>query len=287
MKTRLVLILMVPALIIISSCKDENAFKKNESGFEYRIVTDNKSGIPVKNDDIIEVDLKYYTDKDSLLFNSNDLKTKFRLKLVDKELGGILQDALKMMKTGDSVIFKIPADNFFKTTAQMQVPVFIKKDEMLKFEIKLKQVVSEKELQEEYEAYLIQKEAEEVQILKEYLTVENILDEPSESGLYIISLEKGNGKRAKEGKTVSVHYTGQFINGQIFDSSIERGVPFDFVLGTGEVIKAWDEAVATMRVGDKIKLIAPSNTAYGPQGSQNVIPPYETLLFEIKLLDVK
>lgn len=273
--------------MFIFSCKDENSFKEHESGFEYRFAVNNESGISLKNDDIIEVDLKYYSGKDSLLFNSKDIQGKFRLRITDKEQGGILQDALKMMKTGDSAIFKIPSDDFYKMTAQMQVPPFIGKDEMLKFEIKMIKIVSEEELQAEYEAYLTQKEAEEKQVLKEYLSVENIKEEPKESGLYIISLEKGNGKKTKKGNTVSVHYTGMFINGQIFDSSIERGVPFEFVLGNGEVIPAWEEAVASMREGDKIKIIAPSSIAYGPQGSQNVIPPYETLLFEIKLLNVK
>jgi FKBP-type peptidyl-prolyl cis-trans isomerase FkpA len=287
MKTRLALVILAVNFIFLFSCKDENAFKKHESGFEYRIVTENKSGIPVKNDDYVEVDLKYYTGKDSLLFDTKDIPNKFRLKVVDKEIGGLIQEAFKLMKTGDSAIFKIPAENFYKKTAQMEVPNFIKKDDILKFEIKLNQILSEKEMQAEYEQYLSQKQAEEVQILKEYLSVENIGQAPTESGLYIISLEKGNGKKAKKGSKVSVHYTGKFINGQIFDSSVDSGTPFEFELGSGKVIQAWDEAIATMRVGDKIKIIAPSNIAYGAQGYSPVIPPYETLVFEIKLLDVK
>jgi peptidylprolyl isomerase len=287
MKTRAVIIILVLNFVYLFSCKDENAFKKHESGFEYRIVTDNKTGTPVKNEDIVEVDLKYYTESDSLLFNSKEIQNKFRLQIVDKEKGGIFQEALKMLKTGDSGVFKIPADNFFEITTQTDVPYFIKKDAMLKFEIKVNQIFTEEELQKEYEKYLSQKEAEEKQILKEYLTVESITEEPTESGLYIISLEKGKGKKAEKGKTVSVHYTGQFINGQVFDTSIESGTPFEFELGAGKVIPAWDEALETMRVGDKIKIIAPSVIAYGPKGYQPVIPPYETLVFEIKLLDVK
>ena len=97
----------------------------------------------------------------------------------------------------------------------------------------------------------------------------------------------GSGDEAKTGKTVSVHYTGTLTDGSKFDSSLDRGKPFEFELGAGRVIKGWDQGVAGMKVGGKRKLTIPSELAYGARGFPPVIPPNSTLVFEIELLGVR
>eukprot|EP00008_Paramoeba_atlantica_P009809 CAMPEP_0201476218 /NCGR_PEP_ID=MMETSP0151_2-20130828/1472_1 /ASSEMBLY_ACC=CAM_ASM_000257 /TAXON_ID=200890 /ORGANISM="Paramoeba atlantica, Strain 621/1 / CCAP 1560/9" /LENGTH=106 /DNA_ID=CAMNT_0047856521 /DNA_START=38 /DNA_END=358 /DNA_ORIENTATION=- len=96
----------------------------------------------------------------------------------------------------------------------------------------------------------------------------------------------GNGAQAVVGKQVSVHYTGWLTNGTKFDSSKDRGRPFKFNLGNGEVIKGWDEGVKGMKVGGKRKLTIPPNLGYGAAGAGGVIPPNATLIFEVELLGV-
>jgi len=100
-------------------------------------------------------------------------------------------------------------------------------------------------------------------------------------------LKVGTGTEALKGKNVSVHYTGWLTDGKKFDSSLDRGRPFEFALGSGQVIRGWDEGVAGMKVGGKRKLTIPPDMGYGARGAGNAIPPNATLVFEVELLGVK
>lgn len=109
----------------------------------------------------------------------------------------------------------------------------------------------------------------------------------TESGLQYIDIEEGTGEMPETGQTVTVHYTGTLENGLKFDSSVDRGQPFNFKIGVGQVIKGWDEGVATMRVGGKRQLIIPSELGYGARGAGGVIPPNATLIFDVELLGTR
>ncbi len=109
----------------------------------------------------------------------------------------------------------------------------------------------------------------------------------TKSGLKYQVYKKGKGAEAKAGTTVSVHYTGYLTNGKKFDSSVDRGQPFDFGLGQGQVIAGWDEGVAGMKIGEKRKLTIPAELGYGDRGAGADIPPGATLVFDVELLGVK
>jgi FKBP-type peptidyl-prolyl cis-trans isomerase len=104
------------------------------------------------------------------------------------------------------------------------------------------------------------------------------------SGLQYVILQEGTGDGVTAGKKVTVHYTGWLTNGTKFDSSLDRGRPFDFNLGIGQVIKGWDEGVQGMKVGEKRKLMIPSALGYGARGAGGAIPPNADLVFEVTLL---
>jgi len=111
--------------------------------------------------------------------------------------------------------------------------------------------------------------------------------ERTESGLRYQMIQKGNGKKAENGKTVSVHYSGSLPNGKVFDSSYNRKKPIEFPLGRGNVIEGLDEGIALLQVGDKARFVIPSHLGYGAQGAGGVIPPNATLIFDVELMDVK
>jgi peptidylprolyl isomerase len=109
----------------------------------------------------------------------------------------------------------------------------------------------------------------------------------TESGLQVYDFVEGDGATPETGQTVTVHYTGWLEDGTKFDSSLDRGQPFTFSIGVGQVIAGWDEGVATMQVGGKRQLRIPPELGYGEQGAGAVIPPNATLIFEVELLDVQ
>lgn len=123
--------------------------------------------------------------------------------------------------------------------------------------------------------------------------IQNYLDEnnlvPTEqlpSGITYIETLKGDGPRPNIGDRVTVHYTGKLLDGTVFDSSVEKGEPFEFVVGRGMVIKGWDKGIPLMNVGSKGLLIVPFDEAYGTRQAGS-IPPYSTLVFEVELLDME
>ena len=125
----------------------------------------------------------------------------------------------------------------------------------------------------------------EKELINQYVTENNITVTPTVSGLYYIETKKGKGTSPSEGQTCYVHYKGMLLDGTVFDSSIERGEPFPFPLGQGQVIKGWDEGIAMMKKGGKALFIIPSSIAYGDRGAGDLIPPYTPLLFEVELVN--
>jgi FKBP-type peptidyl-prolyl cis-trans isomerase len=146
----------------------------------------------------------------------------------------------------------------------------------------------EKKAQDEMAVKAKKAEAEESGKMEEYVKSSGITFTTTATGLRYIITQKKDGVQAKAGDSVTVHYTGKFLDGKVFDSSLNRNEPFQFVLGTNSVIKGWDEGLALLKKGEKATLLIPSTLGYGATGAGNgVIPPFSPLVFEVELLDIK
>ncbi len=144
-----------------------------------------------------------------------------------------------------------------------------------------KKLVDEKK--SEYETKLNMKNGKEMKIIEDQWPGRITTD----SGLMYIVLKEGKGEKPKKGTMISAHYTGTFLDGRKFDSSVDRGEPLNFPVGVGKVIRGWDEALLDMKKGEKRVLIIPSDLAYGKRGAEGVIPPDTTLVFQVELVDIK
>lgn len=109
----------------------------------------------------------------------------------------------------------------------------------------------------------------------------------TDGGMYWEVVSEGSGEVAEAGDTVRVHYTGWLPSGEKFDSSRDRGEPFQFMLGARRVIEGWDVGVAGMKVGERRKLVIPPSMGYGAAGAGDLIPPNSTLVFDVELLEIE
>jgi FKBP-type peptidyl-prolyl cis-trans isomerase len=199
-------------------------------------------------------------------------------------------EGIGYMRKGEKATFIVPSSIGFGAQGRGSL---IGPYTTIIYNVEIVDVESKAEYEKQQEAQ--KKEAEqkkasakagEMGALQKYLKDNNITAKPTADGLYYIEKVKGTGPRAVAGKKVKVHYTGTLLDGTKFDSSRDRGQPFEFTLGEGQVIKGWDEGIAMMNVGGRATLIIPSSIGYGDR-SMGKIPPYSTLVFDVELLGVE
>ncbi|MFN8254840.1 MAG: FKBP-type peptidyl-prolyl cis-trans isomerase [Bacteroidales bacterium] len=279
-------ILLLLLFVIIAGCYDNDGYTTDVTGLRYKILQQSESKIQIKAGDIVELIMKYTDSQDSILFNSAELGRPFRIEVGKKSHGGgCFEEALMLLHPGDRALFKIPADSFYLKTMRKKIPNGLKNSKLI-FDINLLKILDKKEIEEERKLMAESMKEQEENLIKGYLSDNNISIEPKLSGLYYIETKKGIGKKVKMGDKLKVRYTGSFIDGKIFDSSYQRKEDFTFRMGKGDVIAGWEEGFSLMQEGGKAKFIIPSNLAYGEKGVERIIPPYSTLIFEVELVKI-
>ncbi|MBQ2572994.1 MAG: FKBP-type peptidyl-prolyl cis-trans isomerase [Bacteroidales bacterium] len=269
--------------------RPENVFLKTANGIEYKIVKASKSKRTPNVGDVMYMNMSYRTERtDSLLFASSDLGEEFRMRLAAPSDKGCIEEALMLLHEGDSAVIKVDAIKFFvKSQGKASIPAFIKKGDRLVFNVRMKKIVSGLDYANANKDMYQKRIDEENSLINRFLINMNYPLKKTDSGLHILTINKGAGKKPSVGSTVKIDYTAAFIDGSVFDSTLERSEPFSFVTGKKEVIVGLEEAVMNMQVGDHCLVIIPFRLAYGDQKYGNVIPPFSTLVFEIELLDAK
>lgn len=266
---------------------DSEEFKFTESGVGYKFYVENESASTPEIGSFLTLRLTYGSE-DSVFYSSDFIpEGVMKLPMSEPQYEGDLFEALSMMHVGDSASFLLDAESFFLQTAGFpEVPEFAQGVEDLLFNVKLEQVQTEAELQAETEMQMAEAQSLEQVQMQEYIDENNITAQPTESGMYYVEHKKGTGPKPKAGDKVKVHYTGMLLDGTKFDSSVDRGQPFEFTLGVGQVIRGWDEGIAMMNVGSEATFILPSHMAYGERGAGRDIPPFAPLVFEVELIDI-
>lgn len=284
-KTLLVLFTVVmPAFI---SCAGDGGkdFKKLPSGLQYKIVIDKKQP-KGKIGDMIKLNLTYSTAKDSVIFSSYQAGGQpVEFPIGNPQFKGDAMEGFTLLGSGDSAIFLMSADSVYKG---QPMPHFAKPGDFIKLSVNVVSVMSKEDFEKAQKEEEMKQNETDAKIIEDYLKKNNLKAEKTASGLYYIVEKQGDGPKAEAGKKVKVNYTGKLLDGKIFDSSLNPGrEPFEFDLGTGQVIRGWDEGIALFNVGGKGTLFIPSAMGYGSRGAGANIPPNSVLIFDIEVLGVQ
>jgi len=287
MKKILFIIVLAISVGLFSSCQDQSEFpgyEKTATGLYYKFHVDVEDTLYPEIGDFVDVDMIYATE-DTVMFDSRDLPKDMQMPMVESVHAGDIYEGMALMNIGDSATFICDADSVFTKLFRFRsIPPELDSVEIIYFHVKMKDIMSKEAMDAKREVEMKEMESQELELRNAYL-LENYPDaKPTESGLFFISEKKGTGSKPEAGQKVKVHYTGMFLDGTKFDSSVDRGQPFEFTLGQKQVINGWDEGISMMRKGGKATLIVPSHIAYGPQG-RGSIPPFSTLVFEVELID--
>lgn len=283
------LLLSLALGVIITSCQQNSKTKsfddytQTSSGLYYKFYQQNEGDTPQMME-LLDVMLSCSINDTAVMIPEN----RMVLQMIESMFSGDIFEGLKMMHKGDSASFMVRADSTFITLFGSPMPDVFSVNDMMRFEIRLNDFYPESEFQAKQIEFMKSNYVEETiaseNELNEYFDNNNIKPMTTVSGLNYVITKEGNGEKPAVGTLIKVHYTGKLLDGTVFDSSVNRNEPFQFVLGIGQVIPGWDEGLQLLSKGGKAVLYIPYYLAYGDRGA-GTIPPFATLIFEVELID--
>lgn len=298
---RKLLIVLGTVVTALSAC---NQFEKGEGDMLYKIHTD-KSGETIKDGDFVVFKAIEKTEGDSVLYSSYDYDRPSLLIKEKSIFKGDLFAGLSLLSEGDSATFKINIDSMVLKMGRPQPADTTSK--YLVYNIKIDKVIPKGDLtdslfrskiDEFLQAEMEQAKNSESAKVKAYVSSNGLKPEVTPSGLNYVITKEGTGAKANTGDTVLVHYTGKFLSGKIFDSSLpdvakKSGTfnpgrlyePLKLPVGVNGAIPGFEEGLMLLPKGAKATLILPSSLAYGEQGNQG-IPPFTPLIFEVEMINI-
>lgn len=285
-----IVLLSLAVGMLLASCqnnaknKSYEGYDRTSNGLYYKFYEQNGGDNPQEME-ILDVFMSCTINDTSIIIPQN----RMIIQMMESMFVGDIFEGIKMMHIGDSASFLVRADSTFYTLFQSPVlPNEFNVDDMMKFEIRLNDFYPESEFAAKQIEYMKNNFPEETLMseneLNKYFKDNNIKPITTASGLNYVVTKEGNGEKPQIGTLIKVHYTGKLLDGTVFDSSVTRNEPIQFVLGIGQVIPGWDEALQLLSKGEKAVLYIPYYLAYGDRGS-GAIPPFATLIFEVELVD--
>ena len=295
------LIILALASLGLASCN--GGFKQADGGLLYEIHVD-KGGTTIQPGDFVSANVIAKTDGDSVLFNTYDQGHPVQTMIPKPQFKGDIFTGLLLLSEGDSATIKVNADSMFKK--QPKPPGF--KGKYLIYEVKIDKVIAKGKLSDQVfqgrvEAYVktlsdVLKKEEPAKIQK-YITDNNLKVTTTKDSLNYVITTPGSGSTPAVGDTMVVNYTGKFLNGKTFDTSVKdeavkakmpidpsrKYAPIHIPVGEKKVIPGWDEGLMLLNKGAKATLVVPSSLAYGERG-MSIIGPYTPIVFDIEVIDI-
>lgn len=274
-------------LLLLPSCSKYPGFKKLTPELYYSLIQFGETQKSTGPGDYITVNLQYRTMHDSLFFSG---KRKIRLNTpVDN---ASIDHCFLKLREGDCAVFLIPAEKFFNSTLKRSLPDFLRSGDLMKMNVRLTEIQTEKEFQKEKELFIMwSSELSEFEnkILRQFLKAEMSDASLMPEGFYLLTLKEGSGKKPVKGDHIWVHYEGKFLNGKFFDGTYRSKEPIDFIYGSQFVlISGLDQALGYMSEGEKAIVILPSGLAFGERGDEfGLIPPYTSLIYTLELIKIE
>lgn len=274
-------------LSVLTGCSNApKGYQATDNGLYYRLFTNNGGENP-QIGDLLELTMSCSVNDTVVILPL----TKNIIPMTEPSFWSDFVEGFSMMHKGDSASFIVDIDSsFVNLFGYNTLPPQFSSTDIMRFEVRLDDFYPESEfrfrmienIKKNYPAET-EKAASE---LNAYLEKSGVVAQPTSTGLYYVKTQDGTGEKPSKGSTVKAHYTGCLLDGTVFDTSIERGEPIEFVLGVGQVIPGWDEGIAMMSKGEKAVLYIPYYLAYGDR-DLGVIPPFSNLVFEVELIDFK
>lgn len=288
MKTVKFLFLFAVAAFVAAGCKQKASYKKTPGGMPYQVYS-GKDTQKVVVGDFIKASYIYKVN-DSVLFDSHKSMPVY-IPVMAQTQPYDISEVWTSLKRGDSVVATQMLDTFIKRMPESIPPQF-KKGDRIRIFVKILEIFKNDSLKtvdqkKTYDAFA----ANEVMVVEKYVKEKNISAQKTPSGAFVEIKNPGTGNNIDSGKYVTVNYTGTTFSGTKFDSNTDTAFhhtePLGFVVGAGQMIKGFDEGVKMMKPGSSGRIYIPSLLAYGERPGSPLIKPFEHLVFDVQVLDVK
>ena len=274
------------ATIFFMACNRQYpGYKRTPNGLYYRFYTQDPSAQKPEQTDFLRLSMACYLD-DSLYYDWRQSESDVFVQLSDSHFKGDLQEALHLMRVGDSASFYIKADSVaIHYYDQDPESVGLKPEDLFRYEVKVVEIKTQDEFKADIDRIKEQKLQESKDVLAAYIKDNGITVSPIESGIYLIPVEKGKGDCPQKGDKVELDFEAKLLDGRSIGSTFGQDEKFSFIVGEGYVIPGWEVIVPKIHVGERVTAIIPCEMAYG-EHSVTGIPPYANLVYDIKLLKI-